>query len=458
MIVMKFGGTSLGDAERIYNASKIIQQKQAPKSIAVVLSAVAGVTNLCEQLLTLYSTPQANILLANIETVHLGIANGLAQLVPSLPLGELQKSLREEFNTCRQAVTDLADNPDSRHLQSTIITTGERLSVQLMLAVLNGQQVTAHHLAAAKYMGVRRDEREIDAEHTDSFVRPDTQRSRELIADKLDEKSVFVMEGFYGLTRKGELRTFGRNGSDLSAVALGVIVNARQVEIWTDVKGVYNMDPRVVSNAFPIERMSFDDMARMAHLGATVVYPQAVHELEGQDIELHIKCTMQPEADGTIVSPRIENIARKQALGLAAWDNIQLEVGEHHHFIYYFDKTAATPKPLFDFEEDENPEHVFHLTPAQRHEMLEQHRNGDLALALLSVVNINGDEESKLLKYLEGQNIVVVDAIDNHMPDALSLVIRSEDLKAIAVEVHHCLFMHQHPDAKNDIELQSIAV
>ena len=203
MIIMKFGGTSLGDAERIYNASRIIQQKQAPKSVAVVLSAVAGITNLCEQLLTQYATPQANILLANIETVHLGIANGLVQLVPSIALGELQKALREEFAVCRQAVTDLAEAPTSRHLQSTIITTGERLSVQLMLAALKGQGIAAQHLPAAKYMGVRRDEREIDAEHTDSFVRPDIERSRELIDTKIDQKGIFIMEGFYGLTRKG---------------------------------------------------------------------------------------------------------------------------------------------------------------------------------------------------------------------------------------------------------------
>lgn len=458
MIIMKFGGTSLGDAERIFNASRIIQQKQAPKSIAVVLSAVAGVTNLCEQLLTQYSTSQANILLADIENKHLGIANDLVRLVPSIGLGELQKALRKEFDVCRDAVTQLADSPDSRHLQSTIITTGERLSVQLMLAVLNGQNVPAQHLPAAEYMGVRRDEREIDAEHTDSFVRPDAEHSRELIGTKLDEKGIFIMEGFYGLTRKGEIRTFGRNGSDLSAVALGVIVQARIVEIWTDVKGVYNMDPRVVPDAFPIQRMSFDDMARMAHLGATVVYPQAVHELEGQNIELHVKCTMQPDAIGTVVSPRQENAQRKQALGLAAWDNIKLEVGDTHHFIYYFDKTAATPKPLFDFEEDENPEHIFHLTPTQRHDMLTEHRNGNLALALLSIVNINGEEETKLLSYLESKNIVVIDAIDNHMPDDLSLVVRSEDLKDIAIEVHHCLFKHQHPDAQNDAVPESIAV
>ncbi|WP_108651766.1 bifunctional aspartate kinase/homoserine dehydrogenase I [Dongshaea marina] len=298
MRVLKFGGTSLANGKRFRNVSSIIVAKRQQVPIAVVLSAPAGVTN---ALLHAVERCRAG---ESAETILAGIESQARQLLKELPLPDEVSQRREEQLTANlaelsgllQGVALLRECP--RRIQARILAFGERLSVLCMQGLLEsqGQKVQRLHpesLLVATHQG-NGDEALIDID-----------ASRERFSElALDSEGLYLMEGFIAGDTDGELLTLGRNGSDYSAAALAVCIHAECCEIWTDVDGVYNCDPGLVSDARLLKHLSYQEAMELSYFGARVLHPKTIAPIAQYQIPCHICNSWHPEQSGTLIDHR----------------------------------------------------------------------------------------------------------------------------------------------------------
>lgn len=305
MKVMKFGGTSVGSAERMKNVASLITESGEPNF--VVLSAMSGTTNsLVEISDYLYKkNPEgANEVINALEKKY-------QQHVEELYSTDEYKQktrefLAEEFDYLRSFTKDLFTSFEEK----TIVAQGEVMSTNMVVNYLNEQGVKAVLLNALDFM------------RTDKNADPDPQYIKEklrAIMEKNEGYQIYITQGFICRNAYGEVDNLQRGGSDYTASLIGTALPADEIQIWTDIDGMHNNDPRVVEHTDAIHQLNFEEAAELAYFGAKILHPTCVQPAKFAGIPVRLKNTLDPKADGTI----IDNVLiRGKIKAVAAKDNI----------------------------------------------------------------------------------------------------------------------------------------
>lgn len=296
MRVLKFGGSSLADAERFLRVSDIVVNNQQQAQVALVLSAPAKVTNHLVALVEQTSRGlDASETLVQIEGIFTRLIAGLKSKYPALDDSKLKARMDVEFAGVRrqmQGITLLGQCPDN--IQAQILSRGEALSIACMQELLS---VRGHEVVLIDPVKLLLAE----GGFLESHVNIDVSRAR-FQAEPLKTEAIYLMAGFTGGNEKGELVLLGRNGSDYSAACLAACVSAECCEIWTDVDGVYSCDPRLVPDAVLLKRMSYKEAMELSYFGAKVLHPRTIAPIAQFHIPCLIKNSFNPQGEGTLIA------------------------------------------------------------------------------------------------------------------------------------------------------------
>jgi aspartate kinase len=295
MIVMKFGGSSVGDAPRIRTVLDLVR-RELPRNPIVVASAHKGVTNL---LVKLGDRAKAgDVDLGDLERLHVRIAEDLG--VPADPIREHLS----ELSTLVKGISLVRElSPRS---SDYVLSFGERISCRTLAAFFTKSGLPAEAFDAGD-IGLVTDDRFGEArplpEHEEKL--------RRFLSDyRARTGKVPVVTGYIGKNRAGDITTLGRNGSDYSAAIVGAAVNAEEIQIWTDVDGVMTADPSIIPEALPIERMSFAEAAELAYYGGKVLHPATLVPAVRKGIPVLVLNTFRPESKGTVIVEQGERYER----------------------------------------------------------------------------------------------------------------------------------------------------
>ena len=297
--VMKFGGTSVGDAECIRRAAEIVFDAAKSNSVVVVVSAMSGVTNrliAAAQKASSGDRDEVNDLPTALRDQHFTAATILVKdssLQAELKT-ELERITSEVANLC-QGISLLRELTPRAH--ATVSSIGERLSARLMAATLREMGLNSVAVEATEVIVT--DEQYLQAEPLMKLVR---QRCDERLRPLLSEGITPVVTGFIGATTEGTLTTLGRGGSDYSATTLGGALDADEIIIWTDVDGVLTADPRLVPSARLLREISYNEAAELAYFGAKVLHPKTLRPVVDAQIPVWIRNSFAPEKAGTRIT------------------------------------------------------------------------------------------------------------------------------------------------------------
>ncbi len=296
-LVMKFGGTSVGSADALKNATHIIQDaKKDWARVVVVTSAMAGVTNLLLDSAASASQGMADSLPQAEFTLRQKHFDALDALVQDESLREQAKqkinALILSFVNLCSAMAVLGEA--SPRAVDAVASIGERMSIHLLAAVANSEGLKAQAIQSSEFV-VTNDH--FQNAHPDFKVT--TEKTRQLLNPVLDEDIVPITTGFIGATPEGVITTLGRGGSDYSAAIIGSVLPADEVWIWTDVDGVMTTDPRIAPNARTLSEISYSEIAELAYYGAKVLHPKTIRPIVDAGIGLRICNTFNPSHPGT---------------------------------------------------------------------------------------------------------------------------------------------------------------
>jgi len=295
MKILKFGGTSVGSAERMHALVNLINDGK-PK--IVVLSAMSGTTNsLVEIANALYAknNSKANELIVNLEKKYLKVVAELYHSETALTKGN--EFIKAHFDFLKSFTQDSFTIYEER----TILAQGELISTGLFQFYLEEIGVKSLLLAAFGFMRIDADEE------------PDLKLISENLKKELakhNEYGLFITQGYICRNVFGEIDNLKRGGSDYSASLIGAAIDATEIQIWTDIDGMHNNDPRIVDNTHPIAELSFDEAAELAYFGAKILHPSSIRPAKLKNIPVRLLNTMQPQAKGTIISAKtsVDNI------------------------------------------------------------------------------------------------------------------------------------------------------
>ncbi len=314
MKILKFGGTSLQNADRMTAAARIVAAAADSDAICVVVSAMGGVTDALLEASDLAAAgSDFGTVCDELESRHL---EALETLVPPAERDATRQRLDAVLGELREQLRSvaLAGEHSSESLDS-ILSVGERMSVELFAKALQRQGLAARFCDARQLVVTDRrfGAATVDPEPTYARLRAHLDRPGE----------VPVLTGFIASTDDGRTSTLGRGGSDLTASLAGAAVGAEAIEIWTDVDGVMSADPRLVPAAHPIEHLSYEELMELSHFGAKVVYPPTIRPARHASIPLVIRNTMNPEFTGTRIDS--ERPQRPQAVcGISSINRVSL--------------------------------------------------------------------------------------------------------------------------------------
>ena len=302
---MKFGGTSVGSPDRMKNVASLITESGDPTF--VVLSAMSGTTNsLIEISNYLYkkNPDGANEVINTLEKKYM---QHVEELYSTDEYKEKTREfLREEFKYMRSFTKDIFTSFEEK----SIVAQGEIMSTNMVLNYLQEQGIKATLLSAFDFM------------RTDKNAEPDAQYIKEKLTAIMTENEgyqIYITQGFICLNAYGEIDNLQRGGSDFTASLIGVALGAEEIQIWTDIDGMHNNDPRIVDETDAISQLNFEEAAELAYFGAKILHPTCVQPTKYAGIPVRLKNTMDPAADGTI----IDNVLIKGKIkAVAAKDNI----------------------------------------------------------------------------------------------------------------------------------------
>ena len=296
MIVVKFGGTSVGDADAIRRAAEIVRGR-LPRRPIVVVSAMAGVTNTLLALAEQASKGQLIGALSAVESLrdrHLAAASALLDGDDGEISGEISATI-DELASLAEALSTLGHlTPRS---MDTIGAVGERLSAPLVAAAFARAGLPVELIDARQVMIT--DDAYMRAEPLPDAI---AERSRTVLQPLVKSRCVPVLGGFIGATAQGVTTTLGRGGSDYSASLIGAALRAEAIEIWTDVDGMLTADPRVVADAHLINRIRFDEASELAFFGAKVLHPSTIAPAVQRGIPVYVFNSANPTGTGTEIT------------------------------------------------------------------------------------------------------------------------------------------------------------
>jgi aspartate kinase len=304
MKVLKFGGTSVGSAQRMKGVAKLITTE---KHNIIVLSAMAGTTNsLVEISDYLYkkNPDGANEIINKLAITYYKHAD---ELYSAAEYKQRAKELiSHHFDYIRTFTKDLFTLFEER----VVLAQGELISTGMMNLYLNESGVKSVLLPALDYM------------RTDKNAEPDPIYIKEKLSALLTENKeadLYITQGYICRNAYGEIDNLQRGGSDYTASLIGAAVHAGEIQIWTDIDGMHNNDPRYVENTSPVRQLHFEEAAELAYFGAKILHPTCILPAKLNNIPVRLLNTMQPEAPGTLISNETE---KGRIKAVAAKDNI----------------------------------------------------------------------------------------------------------------------------------------
>jgi len=298
--IMKFGGTSVGDASCIARVAEIVRDAARESSVVVVVSAISGVTNRLIEAATRSEANDRERVAEIWQELRKQHQTALESLVESSKVrAELAQRMRDIFAEGERLCegTTLLRELTPRTLDS-VSSLGERLSAPLVAGAASELGVASEAIDATEFLAT-------DSFHggAEPLMKATRERSQARLKPKLEKGVVPVVTGFIGATEQGVLTTLGRGGSDYSATILGAALDADEVIIWTDVDGVLTADPRLVADARTIPEISYREAAELAYFGAKVLHPKTLRAVMPAGIPVWIRNSFAPERPGTKITP-----------------------------------------------------------------------------------------------------------------------------------------------------------
>ncbi|WP_372919110.1 aspartate kinase [Salegentibacter sp.] len=288
MKVLKFGGTSVGSIEGIRNVKSISCSGTGKKLL--VLSAMSGVTNELVRITELIAADDEtsiDMILGLLEIKHFQVIEELIEnkLLRYETKNEISAILSELKKTTKREYSEV--------IYSLVVTAGERMLTRIFSAYLEDCGVANHLLDARDFMQVN------------NLENPDTtlvgHKFKETVSS-LTETDIYITQGFVRIDENNRVNTLKRGGSDYTATILGAALDAQEVQIWTDIDGFHNNDPRYVEHTHPIAELSFEEAAELAYFGAKILHPQTVSPVIHKNIPVYLKNTFTPFLPGTKIS------------------------------------------------------------------------------------------------------------------------------------------------------------
>lgn len=325
MIVLKFGGTSVGSAENINKVISILEQHSKKTKIAVVVSAVGSVTDklleaanlACEKNKLYIETYDA------IWSKHNKIIEGLFSTTENdTSLQKQHDDLHALVSNKLEELRSLLDgiyliNELSPKTKDKLLSFGETLSSTII-----------YHTLKSRYL-------DAVLKNTQDLIVTDTTFNNAIVDFHLtntnievffnqNKNAIVLLPGFVSKSKGGEITTLGRGGSDYTAAIIAAALNAKELQIWTDVSGMFTTNPKLVKQASPIKELSYQEAVELSHFGAKVLYPPTVMPVLKKKIPIVIKNTMQPHEDGTLISENLEANDNSPVKGISNIDHIAL--------------------------------------------------------------------------------------------------------------------------------------
>lgn len=301
MIVLKFGGTSVSTTSRIRTICEIVQKERSNNPV-VVVSAIRGVTDLLLSCLTL-SQKERKKVVAKIEQIHMELACEYFEVTEVL---EIQTYLK---NCMLQVETFLKKRERSRAISDAVISQGEKLSSYIISKALIISGIKAEQVVATELIVT-----DMHFGSADFLPKVTRDKTQEVLLPIIKKNTVPVITGFIGATTLGQITTLGRGGSDYSAAIIAYSLEASEIQIWTDVNGIYSADPRLVSTASLLSKVSYREAAELAAFGAKILHPRTIRPAITAGIPVKVLNTLQPESVGTQITMSSKKIQRVAAI------------------------------------------------------------------------------------------------------------------------------------------------
>jgi len=305
MITLKFGGTSVGRPERMQHIANLISRDTEIK--IVVLSALSGTTNALVEIGEKLFEKDVKAAAILIDKLHNHYKNFIGDLYSDDDYKKTANDLmNEHFNFLRGLLKAFFN----KRLNNELLAQGELMSTKLFNLYLEECGISSRLIDALDFMYIDEDkEPDID------FIK----EKLSLILNQSNETNLFITQGYICRNHEGEIDNLQRGGSDYTATLIGVAVKSPEVQIWTDIDGMHNNDPRIVDKTYPISNLSFNEASELAYFGAKILHPSSIWPAQKYNVPVRLKNTMDPEAFGTFINDQEEE---KKIKAIAAKDGI----------------------------------------------------------------------------------------------------------------------------------------
>lgn len=304
MQVLKFGGTSVGSPERMRHVAALLEQERGAK--IVVLSAVSGTTNKLVAIGTALANGKQIEAESRLQELEEEYAAFIEALLPGSQSSAASQVLEGAFSIIREQFA-IEFRPGN---EKVILAQGELISTQLFQLYLESKGQSAVLLPALDFMRTN-----ANGEPELLYIR----QQLNALLDTYESEQLFITQGYICRNADGAIDNLQRGGSDYTATLIGAAVQADEIQIWTDIDGLHNNDPRIVEGTHPVRRVSYREAAELAYFGAKILHPTCVIPAEKENVPIRLKNTFQPEAAGTLIS---EQASGQNLTAIAAKDGI----------------------------------------------------------------------------------------------------------------------------------------
>lgn len=288
MKILKFGGTSVGSPERMRTVAELVTKESENK--IVVLSAVSGTTNTLVSIASALSEGKSDAAVNIIDKLYQDYLTYIDELLTD---SQAKKAGLEIIDAHFSAMRSMAREAFTVDVEKEILAQGELLSTKLFCTYLQQEGIDAVLLPALDFMRI--DE---DNEPDMPYI---SEKLKALMAEN-KQTAIYVTQGYICLNSQNRIDNLQRGGSDYTASLIGVAIAASEIQIWTDIDGMHNNDPRIVKRTFPIAELSFDEAAELAYFGAKILHPSSIRPAQAANVPVRLLNTMKPEAAGTLIS------------------------------------------------------------------------------------------------------------------------------------------------------------
>ena len=304
MKIMKFGGTSVGKPQRMHEVTSLITKDNEAK--IVVLSALSGTTNSLVEIGNCLSNADKLKAKENIDKLEAHYRSFVRALLSNEEYVSKADTILNEHFEFLNIITKISF---SDALSKDILAQGELMSTKLFCLYLEQQNIDHQYLPALDFMCID--------EHEEPKLEAISEKLKEIL--KSSTKTIFITQGYICRNAKGEVDNLKRGGSDYTASLVAAAINATVCEIWTDIDGMHNNDPRIVDKTRAIEQLSFEEAAELAYFGAKILHPTCIWPAQQENVPVKLLNTMQPEAAGTVITKEAGSVGVK---AVAAKDGI----------------------------------------------------------------------------------------------------------------------------------------